>query len=129
MADIRAAVMTTPNPRQQRVLDAIREYWRNAGIPPTLRELCDATRSSSTSVMADDVAALASLGLVRMTPGIARSIMLVQPDVPPMTKTDYDTLMEALNEYNSARGGLRVLPESVSARRLVQAWWDARGCA
>ena len=122
--------MTTLTPRQQAVLDAIREYWRNAGIPPTLRELCDATRSSSTSVMADDVAALESLNIVRVTPGIARSIVLVERDALEMTKTDYDTLMEALGEYDAAFGGkTRVLPETANARRLVQAWWDARGAA
>lgn len=120
--------MTTPTPRQQAVLNAIRAHWHTHGYSPSLRELCNATRSSSTSVMANDIAALASLGLVRVTPAIPRSIVLVEPDVPTMTQMDYDTLIEALKEYDAAFGGkTRVLPESESARALVQALWKVRG--
>lgn len=67
-------------PKQAAVLDAIRAWWHNAGIPPTIREVGDMIGIKSTSHVRWHLDALEVRGLIRRTPGIARSIVLVERD-------------------------------------------------
>lgn len=89
--------MTRPlAPRQAALLDAIRTWHANAGIPPTLAELGRMTGITSNSVVAHHLDVLEGRGLIRRQEGIARSIVLVEtpPTIPPDVR---ETLLRALH--------------------------------
>jgi repressor LexA len=68
------------SPRQQAILDYIQSHVQSHGWPPTLREMRDGLHISSTSVVAYHLKRLATIGLVKLTPHVARGIQL-QEDV------------------------------------------------
>jgi repressor LexA len=65
-------------PRQQQVLDFIRESLRANGYPPTVREICRALDLSSPSTVHAHLANLERLGLIRRDPTKPRALDVVQ---------------------------------------------------
>lgn len=62
-------------------LEKIREFIREHGYPPTVRELCHITGVKSTSAMAYRLQRLANMGFIKLTPNIARGITLVEKEL------------------------------------------------
>lgn len=111
---------TTLTPRQQAILDAIRAFWRAKGYSPSVHEIMRDAKVPAVIHVLDDLAALESLNLIRRTPYIARSIVLVAPPDAPVVipRAIYDELMEALDELDAA---FKVTAESRNAREWVRA--------
>jgi repressor LexA len=65
-------------PRQQQVLEFIRESVRANGYPPTVREICAALHLSSPSTVHAHLANLERLGLIRRDPTKPRALDVVQ---------------------------------------------------
>lgn len=64
------------SPRQQQVLDFIRQYQADNGMPPVAREIAEAIgcRSKNSAVL--HLQALQHKGAIRIRPGTARGIVL-----------------------------------------------------
>ena len=75
-------------PRQQRILDFIREYIRREQRAPSVRNIMDGAGVSSTSVVTYNLRALARAGelWLKLDPrigwGQSRGIVLLGPDCP-----------------------------------------------
>ena len=67
---------TRPTDLQPRLLREIARYWRNNGIPPTLRELTGKGTRRSGSAVQRHLRRLEVDGFLKSTRGIARSIRL-----------------------------------------------------
>ena len=65
-------------PRQQQVLEFIRESVRANGYPPTVREICTALDLSSPSTVHAHLANLERLGLIKRDPTKPRALDVVQ---------------------------------------------------
>jgi repressor LexA len=65
-------------PRQQQVLEFIRESVRANGYPPTVREICAALSLSSPSTVHAHLANLERLGLIKRDPTKPRALDVVQ---------------------------------------------------
>jgi len=65
-------------PRQQQVLEFIRESVRANGYPPTVREICTALNLSSPSTVHAHLANLERLGLIKRDPTKPRALDVVQ---------------------------------------------------
>jgi len=70
-------------PRQEQVLEFIRESVRVDGYPPTVREICTALELSSPSTVHAHLANLESLGYLRRDPTKPRALELVRDLRPP----------------------------------------------
>ena len=71
------------SPRQERMLDFIREfYWKN-GLPPTVRDIQKACDISSTSVVDYNLRLLERGGFLRRRPEVARGIELLDESGNP----------------------------------------------
>ena len=65
-------------PRQQEILDFIRNSIETLGAPPTRNEICTAFGFASPNAAEDHLKALARIGVINMEPGSARGIRLVE---------------------------------------------------
>ncbi len=65
-------------PRQAAVLLALREFTERVGIPPTLREIGEATGIGSTNGVMDHLKALEKKGYIQRLRCRARGIRLVR---------------------------------------------------
>ena len=70
-------------PRQEQVLEFIRESVRVNGYPPTVREICAALDLSSPSTVHAHLANLERLGLIKRDPTKPRALDVVQDLRPP----------------------------------------------
>src|SRR5665647_337016 len=70
-------------PRQQQVLEFIRESVRANGYPPTVREICAALNLSSPSTVHAHLANLERLGLIKRDPTKPRALDVVGAFRPP----------------------------------------------
>ncbi len=70
-------------PRQEQVLEFIRESVRANGYPPTVREICKALELSSPSTVHAHLANLERLGLIKRDPTKPRALDVVQ-DLRPL---------------------------------------------
>lgn len=66
-------------PRQQEILQLIRDSVAATGLPPTRAEICQAFGFSSPNAAEDHLRALARKGAIELSEGIARGIRLVEP--------------------------------------------------
>lgn len=55
---------------QARILDFLRAYWREYGYSPSIRDLMEGARISSTSVVDYNLRLLQRMGLVRLPPAM-----------------------------------------------------------
>jgi repressor LexA len=65
-------------PRQQEILDFIRNSLEVLGAPPTRTEICSAFGFASPNAAEDHLRALAKKGVIILEPGSARGIRLVE---------------------------------------------------
>lgn len=65
-------------PRQQEILDFIRNSLEVLGAPPTRTEICSAFGFASPNAAEDHLRALARKGVIILEPGSARGIRLVE---------------------------------------------------
>ena len=63
--------------RQQRLLDYIRTFIAERGYPPSVRDIVQGCKVSSTSVVDYNLKLLAKAGFIRRTPDISRGIELI----------------------------------------------------
>ena len=69
-------------PRQEQVLEFIRESVRSNGYPPTVREICAALRLSSPSTVHAHLANLERLGHIKRDPSKPRALDVVRDARP-----------------------------------------------
>lgn len=98
---------TLPQIHQRRllILAAIQTYHNLHHRPPTLRELCDMTDISSTSLMDWHLDVLESEGLITREPGKARTIRLTgeaPKDVTVEPKQVQEVAKKRRNYYGSS---------------------------
>lgn len=67
---------------QTKVLDWIKRYIGNHGFAPTRSEIAEAMGFSSTNAAEEHLQALARKGAIRITPRVARSIVVVNTEKP-----------------------------------------------
>jgi repressor LexA len=70
--------MKNTTPRQQEILDHIRQTLRQSGVPPTIAEIADALGLKSTNAVRGHLQALARKGLIELMPSLARGIRLLE---------------------------------------------------
>jgi repressor LexA len=63
---------------QWRLLGYISVWWQDHGYAPGVRDLVTAGDYSSTSVVAYHLDGLEAAGVIKRTPGVARSIVLAK---------------------------------------------------
>ncbi len=66
-------------PRQQKILDFMKEEITTKGYPPTVREICAAIGIKSTSTVHKDIETLVSEGYLKKDPSKPRALMVVDP--------------------------------------------------
>ncbi len=64
-------------PRQQKILDFMKEEITTKGYPPTVREICAAIGIKSTSTVHKDIETLVSEGYLKKDPPKPRALMVV----------------------------------------------------
>lgn len=69
-------------PRQNQVLDFIRQYAEAESVPPTLHEIAQGMGFASDNAARDHVRALARKGAIELVGGASRGIRLVDAGVP-----------------------------------------------
>jgi repressor LexA len=70
--------MKNITPRQQEILDHIRQTLRQSGVPPTIAEIADALGIKSTNAVRGHLQALARKGMIELMPSLARGIRLLE---------------------------------------------------
>ncbi|MBM4432583.1 MAG: repressor LexA [Chloroflexi bacterium] len=71
--------------KQKRIVDFIRGFLADRGYPPTVRDIVNGCKISSTSVAAYNLEILKRLGYIRRHPEISRGIELVGRALAPRT--------------------------------------------
>lgn len=74
--------MMNLTPKQQRIFDYIRTFTRQAGYPPTVREIAQAVGARSPSTVKYHLDNLRAAGLLQWDEGKTRSITLLTEDLP-----------------------------------------------
>ena len=67
-------------PRQSQVLDLIKEYMQETGMPPTRAEIAARLGFKSANAAEEHLKALARKGVIHIMPGTSRGIQLVQDE-------------------------------------------------
>jgi repressor LexA len=73
--------------KQKRIIDFIREFLADRGYPPTVRDIVQGCKISSTSVAAYNLEVLKRLGYIRRHPEISRGIELADRALTPRSVT------------------------------------------
>jgi len=73
-----------PTPRQQEILQLMRDTVAATGVPPTRAEICQAFGFASPNAAEDHLRALARKGAIELSEGIARGIRLPEPPGLPL---------------------------------------------
>lgn len=71
-------------PRQAEILELIREFIVDTGMPPTRAEIADALGFSSANAAEDHLRALARKGFIELFPGASRGIRLLEEEGLPV---------------------------------------------
>src|SRR3990170_3948539 len=75
--------MEALTPRQAEILELIREFIVDTGVPPTRAEIAEALGFSSANAAEDHLRALERKGVIEMFPGASRGIrLLVEEGLP-----------------------------------------------
>lgn len=69
------------SPGQRKIVNFLREYFRDHTYPPSIRDICHGAGINSTSVVDYNLNALARAGFLRRVPGISRGIELLLDSV------------------------------------------------
>ena len=77
--------MKSPSSIQNKIVDFIREFILDFGIPPTIRDIQNGCSVSSTSVVNHNLKRLQEQGKLRRFPNVSRGIELIEETpVPPV---------------------------------------------
>ena len=76
------------SPRQDKILSYIREFVQDHGYPPAIRDIQSKLQISSTSVVAYNLKALQSKGMIDRESNVSRGIKLANPEKPTLFKTN-----------------------------------------
>jgi repressor LexA len=71
--------MKSLTPRQQEILDVIRDYALREGLPPTIAEIARLIGVNSPHGVREQLRALARKGAIALIPNAARGIRILQP--------------------------------------------------
>ena len=74
--------MKNLTPRQNEVLELIKECMQESGMPPTRAETALRLGFKSANAAEEHLQALARKGAIRITPRVARSIVVVNTEKP-----------------------------------------------
>ena len=69
-------------PRQAEILQLIKDYQQDSGMPPTRAEIAQQLGFKSANAAEEHLKALAKKGVIEMMPGTSRGIRLVDNDEP-----------------------------------------------
>lgn len=69
-------------PRQAEILQLIKDYQQDTGMPPTRAEIAQQLGFKSANAAEEHLKALAKKGVIEMMPGTSRGIRLVDNDEP-----------------------------------------------
>jgi repressor LexA len=67
------------SPRQIKILEVLERYQEQVGYPPSIRDICDKTGITSTSVVNYYLKQLETSGFIERDGGVSRGIRLVKP--------------------------------------------------
>ena len=76
----------TPGAKQQEILDYIKQFIIERGFPPSVREICNAVKLSSTSTVHSHLSALEEKGYIKRDGSKSRTIELVDDEFNSMRK-------------------------------------------
>lgn len=76
--------MNALTPRQQQILQLIRDFISETGMPPTRAEIAEALGFRSANAAEDHLKALARKGAIELLPGSSRGIRLMEADGLPL---------------------------------------------
>jgi repressor LexA len=65
-------------PRQQEILDFLKDFQEGSGFPPTIQEIRDHFKFASPQTVVDHLKALKKKNAIRITPRISRGIEIVE---------------------------------------------------
>ena len=65
--------------RQRRILEVLDAYYKQAGYPPSIREICKRASISSTSVANYYLTQLEEMGYIERDGRVSRGIRLIKP--------------------------------------------------
>ena len=65
--------------RQKRILEALERFQNESGYPPSIREICEQTKISSTSVVNYYLEQLEEMGFIERDRRISRGVRLLKP--------------------------------------------------
>jgi repressor LexA len=65
-------------PRQRQILDLIRDFMQETGMPPTRAEIADTLGFRSPNAAEEHLRALARKGVIELLPGASRGIRLIE---------------------------------------------------
>ncbi len=65
---------------EEAILAFVRDFWRDNGYSPSIKEIGTATNITSSSVVAYGLRTLAQRRLIRYTPHVSRSIVITDPN-------------------------------------------------
>ncbi|MCR5521435.1 MAG: transcriptional repressor LexA [Lachnospiraceae bacterium] len=76
----------TPGAKQQEILDYIKQFIIERGFPPSVREICNAVKLSSTSTVHSHLSALEEKGYIKRDGSKSRTIELVDDEFNSLRK-------------------------------------------
>jgi repressor LexA len=88
--------------RQKKILEMVDKFQRKAGYPPAIREICNQTGISSTSVVNYYLDQLQEMGYIERDEGVSRGIRLQEP------------AYEIIGPVASAAAAVRLTAQNVS---------------
>lgn len=96
-------------PAARRVLQAIHDLSERLGVPPTLREIAEATELRSISTVASHITTLHRLALVNAYPGMPRGTYIT--DQGRAELGEQATLQDVLRRLKGAESALDALSQ------------------
>ena len=72
--------MQALKPREQKILDYMKDTIRMKGYPPTVREICEACNIKSTSTVHKDIESLVNKGVLMKDKSKTRALVVVDDD-------------------------------------------------
>ena len=85
-------------PREQKILDYIREELKATGYPPTVREICAAVGIKSTSTAHKDIASLVKKGYIKKQDSKTRTLVLANDEADTKKEPEHRIVSANLRE-------------------------------
>lgn len=82
--------------RQKRILEVLAEFQEKSGYPPSIREICDKAKITSTSVVNYYLEQLQEMGYIERDTRVSRGIRLVNP--APVSPTGGTALAQSVRQ-------------------------------